>query len=96
MIEMPKVINCTVTNCAYNTTQICHAMAITIGDISTRPKCDTFFQTTIHGGSKDATAGVGACKISDCGYNQELECSAQNIKVGMQSGSAECLTFKKR
>ena len=96
MMEMPKVISCTVTNCAYNTSQVCHAMAITVGDISNRPKCDTFFQTSIHGGLKDVTAGVGACKISDCTHNKELECNAQNIKVGMQSGAAECLTFKKR
>lgn len=96
MMEMPKVINCTVSICAYNDSQACKAMAITIGDVSNRPKCDTFLQTTIHGGIKDMTAGVGACKIAGCSYNKELECAAPNIKVGIQSGNAECLTFKKR
>ncbi|KJS00483.1 MAG: hypothetical protein VR65_13075 [Desulfobulbaceae bacterium BRH_c16a] len=95
-MEMPKVTACEVSQCAYNANKACHAMAITIGDISNRPKCDTFFQTSIHGGVKETTAGVGACKISECNYNEELECSAANIKVGMKSGTAECLTFTKR
>lgn len=95
MMEMPKVTACEVSQCAYNDNKDCHALAITIGDIS-KPKCDTFFQTSIHGGVKDTTAGVGACKISECNYNEELECSAANIKVGMKSGTAECLTFTKR
>jgi hypothetical protein len=95
MIEMPTVTDCTVSACAYNLSQACKAKAITIGAIS-EPKCDTFFQSSIHTGIKDITAGVGACKMNDCSFNEELECTAQNIKVGMKNGNADCLTFQKR
>jgi hypothetical protein len=98
MIEMPKVIDCTASSCSYNDSHTCHAKAITIGDSSdlSEPKCDTFFQSSIHGGIKDLTAGVGACKISDCSFNDDLECNAHDIKVGMENGNADCLTFKSR
>jgi hypothetical protein len=98
MIEMPMVTDCTVSACAYNLSQACKAKAITIGESKDpqEPICDTFFQYSTHTGIKDITAGVGACKMHDCSFNEELECSAQNIKVGMKNGNADCLTFKKR
>ncbi len=95
MIEMPIVSDCTVSACSYNHNQACKAKAITIGDPQ-EPKCDTFLQSSIHSGMLDVTAGVGACKMNDCSFNEELECSAPNIKVGMKNGNADCLTFKKR
>ena len=94
--EMPKVLDCTVTNCAYNTKEACHAMAITIGDAPQNPACDTFFEASQRGGVPDMTAGVGACKVSSCQHNSDYECEASNIHVGMKEGTPDCLTFEMR
>lgn len=95
-MKMPKVMDCTVKDCAYNMDKACHAMAITIGEDAHTPACDTFFQSKTHGGVKDMTAGVGACKTADCQYNRDFECSAPNIHVGMKGKQPDCLTFEMR
>ena len=96
MMEMPKVLDCSVTNCAYNSKKACHAMAITIGETEKDPACDTFFTSQVHGGVKEATAGVGACKTSECQFNKDFECAAPNIHVGLKGTQVDCLTFKTR
>ena len=93
-MEMPKVSGCSVTDCAYNTDKACHALAITIGEDPNDPTCDTFFNSSAHGGVKETIAGVGACKTSNCEYNKDLECSASAIEVGMKGDQVDCLTFK--
>ena len=92
-MKMPNVVSCDVTQCAYNTNNRCHAMAITIGDGS-HPQCDTFCQEKTSGGDPEAIAGVGACKVSSCVYNQNLECQAEQIRVGPSGDEADCLTFE--
>lgn len=92
-MKMPEVMKCSVDQCAYNASNACHAMAITVGEPDGEPACDTFFEADKHGGVQDATAGVGACKQSECTYNKDYECSAANITVGMKGGKADCLTF---
>ena len=95
-MKMPKVTECSVAGCAYNTSQSCHAMAITIGEPAGDPACDTYFTAARHGGVMDATAGVGACKSADCRFNKDYECSAAGIMVGMKQGEPDCLTFAAR
>lgn len=89
-------MDCTVENCSYNQNEICHAIAITIGDLPQNPACDTYCQSSAQGGVPDMTAGVGACKTSDCRFNKCLECTAEDIQVGMQGGEPDCLTFEMR
>lgn len=93
-MTMPKVTDCSVTNCAYNAEKTCHAMAITVGEEPDEPVCDTFFASDTHGGVQEVTAGVGACKAADCGYNQDFECTAANIQVGYRGNEPDCLTFE--
>jgi len=95
-MEMPRVMDCSVTGCAYNTEKACHAMAITVGEQPSEPICDTYFQSEIHGGVRDMTAGVGACKTSSCQHNEDFECTAPNIHVGMKGNEPDCLTFEAR
>ena len=90
---MSKVIKCDVTDCAYNVDNCCHTIAITVGDES-NPRCDTFCQSTMKGGDADCTAGVGACKVSACTYNDNLECGAQEISIGYKGQEPDCLTFQ--
>jgi hypothetical protein len=95
-MRMPEVSECTVTECAYNTDQNCHAMAITIGEDPDDPTCDTYFESDIHGGVQDVIAGVGACKASDCQHNDSFECTAPSIQVGFRQDQVDCLTFEMR
>ena len=93
MLEMPRVQQCTVTQCGYNHDG-CTAFAITIGRSSS--ECDTFIDTADKGGTGQVTAQVGACKRSECVHNTNLECGAPAIVVGVGVGEdlADCLTFE--
>jgi hypothetical protein len=92
--KMPRIIDCQVTDCAYNSDKMCHAMAITVGDAS--PFCDTFLKKEQKGGALDVIGGVGACKVERCKFNDSLECSADGIHVGRHADSAQCDTFSPR
>ena len=94
MLQMPRVQQCTVTECGYNDGG-CHAFAITVGG-DLEPGCNTFVETSEKGGLAEATAQVGACTRSDCRYNQDLECRAPQIRVGPGQDPADCLTFQLR
>lgn len=91
-MQMPKVRQCQVTECAYNSGQMCHAMAITIGN-EAHPRCDTFCRFPMKGGDVSCTGSVGACKTSSCMYNMSLECQAPDISVGYGEDEVDCLTF---
>jgi hypothetical protein len=95
-VEMVKVKQCDVSECAYNSQNQCHAIAITVGHGEDHPMCDTFFQSETKSSQQNMIAGVGACKISSCEYNDSLECCAPSISVGRQSEEVGCLTFKHR
>lgn len=95
-MDMPKVISCQVTDCCYNRDRQCHALAIQVGDTDAHPLCDTFTKQTGQCGDVSAAAGVGACKVESCEYNENLECAAQGITVGYEQGEADCLTFEPR
>ncbi len=92
-MEMSKVVKCEVNDCAYNTDNCCHTMAVTIGN-SMSPICDTFCQSTMQGGGASCTAGVGACKTFSCVYNNNLECDAPGIFIGYNEQEPDCLTFQ--
>lgn len=94
MMDMPKVAECDVTECAYNTGTKCHALAITVGD-DVHPMCDTFFRAHRHGGDPSPAGKVGACKVEACKYNDDYECSAPAIQVAhSDDGCADCQTYE--
>lgn len=92
-LEMPVVKECMVNDCAYNTNSCCHARAITIGD-AVQPGCDTFMKGSRHAKSVNQIAGIGACKTAGCKFNNDLECMAESIQVGMVKNKANCMTFE--
>jgi hypothetical protein len=94
-IEMPLVAQCSVLECAYNTNSCCHARAITVGD-GVHPGCDTFLNSADHTKAKQRTAGVGACKVSACQFNDDYECVTEQITIGHASSSVCCLTYQRR
>jgi hypothetical protein len=71
-MDMVKIERCRVTECCYNTDEMCHAMAITFGDAGDHPKCDTYCDLMTKGGDLSAIGAVGACQVSECRYNQSL------------------------
>jgi hypothetical protein len=93
-VEMPAVVACSATECAYNVEGGCNARAITIGD-GIHPGCDTFFVAAQHSRSL-RMAGVGACKVVNCRHNDDLECQAPSISVDRRVDAAECTTFSTR
>jgi hypothetical protein len=93
--EMSKVEECSVVDCAYNELDACHAGAVTIAGPTGSAGCVTFIPLTIKGGFGQATAAVGACQHLECSYNDDLECGAPSIQVGLRgSTKADCLTFE--
>ncbi len=94
-MEMSKVSKCEVADCAFNCDELCHAIAITVGD-ETHPRCDTFCTCGTEGVNMNCVAGVGACKTSVCAFNSGLECQTSEICVGYDGGEVDCLTFKAR
>ncbi|MDR3360963.1 MAG: DUF1540 domain-containing protein [Bifidobacteriaceae bacterium] len=92
--SMSKVAECSVTDCAYNQVEACHAGAVTIAGPSGRAGCATFIPLTVKGGFTAATAAVGACQHLECAHNSDLECAAPAIQVGLRGATeADCLTF---
>ncbi len=94
-LEMSRVKGCEIGECAYNVEAQCHAKAITIGHDGV-PGCDTYCrrERSTHVDSS-LLAGVGACKVSECVHNFELECGASDIRVGTDGDRINCLTYAK-
>lgn len=95
LLETPLVTQCDVNACSYNVNSNCHARAITVGN-GAHPGCDTFFAASGHVQNAEYIAGIGACKVSGCRFNDDLECTTTNIKVGMVQSQATCVTFTPR
>ena len=94
-IDMPPVTECSVSACAYNVDERCHARAITVGD-GAHPGCDTFLGALKHTRETRHDAGVGACKVTGCTHNQDFECVAEAIRVGHAGKRVSCLAFEAR
>lgn len=94
-IEMPVISKCMVNQCAYNSNDNCNARAITVGDAK-HPGCDTFVAGAHHIRQHSQSAGIGACKTEICKHNEDLECTADAIQVGMVKTRADCMTFAMR
>jgi hypothetical protein len=93
--EIPAVSECNVRACSFNSDNLCHARAITIGDGET-PGCDTLYCEEAQVRATDIRAGVGACKVSSCTYNDDLHCQADSIRVGLTEDDVQCLSYSRR
>lgn len=95
-MQMPEIKQCNVEKCAYNRMGECHALAITVGHASS-PMCDTFWETGTKGGDPEQKGHVGACHMSNCMFNESLECQAgDGVSVGMNGSEPDCMTFQTR
>lgn len=98
-VAMPVIEECSASECAYNVENLCHARAITVGS-SNHPACDTYIAADKpamhHVHQRGQSAGVGACKVSKCRHNTDLECEAPSIVVRKHSAHADCVTYEAR
>lgn len=93
MNDVPPVSKCTVEQCFYNKSQMCHAPAINVG--GSHPSCDTFISEGQHI-DRMATGLVGACHVDQCRWNTNLTCHASGIEVGTHAEHADCNTFEQK
>jgi len=96
--HMANVSACDASSCAYNVDLNCHARAITVG-AGVHPACDTYIPRARRpdaAADSGPSAGVGACKVTRCRHNQNLECEAPEIRVEPHEKHADCVTFALR
>ena len=79
--------------CAFNDSQSCTAVAITVGGVAGTASCTTFAELDVRAGLNDGHGQVGACHRVDCVHNSNLLCSASGIEV---ADSAACTTYEAR
>jgi hypothetical protein len=89
---MPQVSSCNAATCSFNKDNKCHALAITVGD-KHAARCDTFWHNGKHAGDVEEIAGVGACKMEDCEFNEGLYCTASIITVEQSPHGPICITY---
>jgi hypothetical protein len=94
-LDMPKILLCDATVCAFNKNEQCHAFAITVGD-GVPAMCDTSIISDKEGGLAGIQGGVGACKVESCKFNKYFECSAPGIRVQLHTDHADCVTYSER
>lgn len=87
------VSTCAATACAFNDSQSCTAVAITVGGVAGTASCTTFAELDVRAGLNDGHGQVGACHRVDCVHNSNLLCSASGIEV---ADSAACTTYEAR
>ena len=94
-MDMPKVSNCGMEKCSYNSQGRCHAMAINVGGAE-GAMCDTFAETSAKCVSNGGSGKVGACRMIGCEFNDCLECMAPSVEITKSNNHPFCLTFKSR
>jgi hypothetical protein len=92
-MDMSMINKCTMSNCAYNASGMCHTPGITVGP---HAECNTFVHASARGGFREVQGGIGACLASDCKFNDKLECRATNVDVGSHEKHADCETFRSK
>lgn len=90
-MDMAKVSSCNMTACTYNMQNICQTLGINVGP---HAECNTFNYTAMKGGLKGVKGGVGACRASECKFNEMMECKAPEVNVAFHDQHPDCKTFQ--
>jgi hypothetical protein len=61
-----------------------------------QPGCGTFLDGSPDHTKLQASAGVGACKVTGCQHKDDFECMANSIDVAIQGDTAKCMTYHMR
>jgi hypothetical protein len=89
-MEMTGIGKCDMSNCAYNMSDMCHTLGITVGS---HAECNTYTHRSEQGGFMEVEGGIGACMASDCSYNKSLECTASGVEISNHQRHADCQTY---
>lgn len=96
ILEMPAVTECSVSGCSYNDHSNCRAAAVTISGAGADASCVTFIPLGVRGGLDKVVTKVGACTRANCMFNDNLECTASEVRIGAGNDTADCLTYTAR
>ena len=91
MADMPRILDCSVTDCSYNKEKNCGAAAITVGYSTS---CTTFIPLTVKGGLAKAETFVGACQQGRL-HPQQRPRVHRRLHLGRR-GTADCLSYEAR
>jgi hypothetical protein len=87
----PEISKCEMIDCAFNGGNLCHALAINVGD--EHQQCDTYASSQKKAGAGAIKGGVGACKVERCAFNRDMLCGAGNITIQRHEGHGDCGMF---
>lgn len=100
-------INCSVSNCSHNKSNICYSNIVNITGGSAKESCSTccgnFLDVKNYSTLTNNTNACGpcdalVCTVKTCVYNRNLACTAENISVNGSNANiyteTSCSTFK--
>jgi len=93
-MDMPKILECNASPCAYNSDNKCHAFAITVGGGSKCPMCDTgIIQTEKRGIALTKAIFAGGCFWCMEPPFEKLK-GVTNVVAGYAAGSGKNPTYE--
>jgi len=93
--ELPRVKECTLTECVHYERRYCKAATISVGENET-PLCKTFSTEEIMVNKFSQPLGVVDCSVHKCLRNRDLKCKAYFILVRSRNGKAFCQSYVNR
>lgn len=100
-------INCNVTNCSHNKSNICYSNIVNIKGGKAKDACNTScgnflnkkeYSTLTNNTNSDGPCDALVCTVQTCVYNKNEACTAENITVNGNNvviyTEANCSTFK--
>lgn len=102
-------INCTVSNCSHNKSNICYSNIVNINGGDSKEVCNTccgnFLDEKTYSNLTNNTNASGPCKalvcnVESCIYNHNLGCTADGIDVSGDNANlyteTNCTTFERK
>lgn len=88
--DASPVLTCMATGCSFNSSEVCHAGAITVGE--DHPQCDMYTHSAVP--MADEMSSVSKCSVSNCFFNESMGCHAVGITLGNHGDHADCFTSR--
>ncbi len=96
-------LKCSVYSCTHHKGDMCCKPNIRVGGESATEACET---ACISYAPKGDTNNIGtttpnerleiACSATECAYNKNTRCAANNVSINTMGGGAGCSTFTKK
>lgn len=100
-------VNCNVTNCSHNESNVCYSNIVNIGGGQATKECTTCcgnfldkqnYSTLTNNTNSNGPCDALVCAVTTCTYNCNKACTAESISVDGSNvhlyGETNCSTFK--